>query len=340
MKIEFIRTAEDLATLRQEWNDLLETALTNTPFQRHEYQSIWWSTKGGGEWESGELWVAAGRNDAGELVGLAPLFFTRNDDGKPALLFIGSIEISDYLDIIVGEKWLHDFVESLFEHLDHNGPRGWEYLDLHNLPEDSVTIDMLKAAAESRGWEIEQQRMQPCPIVYLPDDWEAYLDQLDSKQGRELRRKMRKAHGYPASVDWYVVTEKAELNGAVETFLSLMMNDSTKVEFLTDEMRTQFQRMCAAAFEQGWLQIAFLTVSKEPIFGYVNFDYGNRIWVYNSGFDPTHFNLSPGWVLMGNLIQWAIEEGREAIDFLRGDESYKYRLGGKERFITNLKIKR
>jgi CelD/BcsL family acetyltransferase involved in cellulose biosynthesis len=340
MKIEFIRTAESLAALRQEWNDLLETALTNTPFQRHEYQTAWWSTKGGGEWESGELWVAVGRNDDGELVGVAPLFSTHDADGHHALLFIGSIEISDYLDVIVHEKWLDDFVKSLCENLDQNGPAGWDLLDLYNIPEESASLSVFKAEAESRGWKIEQQRMQPCPIVYLPDDWETYLDQLDSKQGRELRRKMRKAHGYPASVDWHMVTEEAELDRAVDTFLSLMMNDSGKAEFLTDEMRTQFHRMCATAFDHDWLQIVFLTVSNEPVFGYVNFDYRNRIWIYNSGFDPTHFDLSPGWVLMGNLIQWAIDEGREAIDFLRGDESYKYRLGGKERFIINLKIKR
>ncbi len=163
---------------------------------------------------------------------------------------------------------------------------------------------------------------------------------MDSKQARELRRKLRKADGYPATVDWHFVSENSDLEQAVDTFMELMSNDSAKQDFLSDEMRAQFHRMSARAFEHGWLQIVFLNVSSQPTFGYVNFDYGKRIWVYNSGFDPEHFDLSPGWVLMGNLIEWAIEEGYEAIDFLRGDESYKYRLGGEDRYIVNLKIRR
>jgi CelD/BcsL family acetyltransferase involved in cellulose biosynthesis len=340
MKIEFIHNSDDLDALQHEWNDLLDGAVTRSPFQRHEYQKVWWSTGGGGEWESADLWVAVGRSDSGELRGIAPLFFTTDFERDPALLLIGSIEISDYLDVLSTEEWVEDFIENLLGALDQGGPDTWKLLDLYNLPEGSPSINAFKKAAEQLNWQIEEERLQPCPIVYLPGTWDEYLDQLESKQARELRRKLRKAQGYPASVDWHIISEKSELSDAVETFLELMTNDSSKDDFLTDQMRIQFHKMCAAAFEQGWLQIAFLTVSNEPAFGYVNFDFGNRIWVYNSGFDPAHFDLSPGWVLMGYLIQWAIEDGREAVDFLRGDESYKYRLGGRDRFIHRLKIRR
>jgi CelD/BcsL family acetyltransferase involved in cellulose biosynthesis len=340
MNIEFIRTLEGLERLQEEWDQLVASAVTNTPFQRYEYQQVWWSTKGGGEWDSGELFVAIGRSEQGELAGIAPLFFNEDAEDVPTLLFMGSIEISDYLDLIVSEEQLDEFIGELYDALSERGPQGWKQLDLYNIPEDSPSLDALKSHAEARGWGFEQERLQPCPILDLPDSWDAYLDQIDSKQARELRRKLRKAQGYPASVDWHIVTEREELDQAVDTFLGLMANDSAKEEFLTDAMRAQFHRMCAAGLEDGWLQLVFLTVSHEAVFGYINFDYRNRIWVYNSGFDPTHFDLSPGWVLMGYLIRWAIEQGHEAIDFLRGDESYKYRLGGTDRFVTRVKIRR
>jgi hypothetical protein len=41
---------------------------------------------------------------------------------------------------------------------------------------------------------------------------------------------------------------------------------------------------------------------------------------------------------MGYLVEWAIDRGFEAIDFMRGDEDYKYRLGGKDRFICRITI--
>jgi len=47
----------------------------------------------------------------------------------------------------------------------------------------------------------------------------------------------------------------------------------------------------------------------------MNFDYDNRIWVYNSGFDYTFMDYSPGWVLLGHLLKWANENGRKVFDF-------------------------
>ncbi|MGD8634064.1 MAG: GNAT family N-acetyltransferase, partial [Anaerolineales bacterium] len=267
MNIEFIHQIEKFESVQEEWDQLLDSAITNTPFQRHEYQKVWWSTRGGGEWDSGDLWVAIGRSKEGELAGVAPLFFRQNVEGAPTLLFMGSIEISDYLDLIVSEERLDEFIAALFDALSEGGPQGWEQLDLYNIPEDSPSLAALKSNAEAKGWEFEQERLQPCPILDLPESWDAYLDQIDSKQARELRRKLRKAQGYPASVDWHMVTDREELDQAVDKLIELMANDSAKEKFLTEAMRTHFHRMCAAAFESGWLQLAFLTVSHEAVFG-------------------------------------------------------------------------
>jgi CelD/BcsL family acetyltransferase involved in cellulose biosynthesis len=62
--------------------------------------------------------------------------------------------------------------------------------------------------------------------------------------------------------------------------------------------------------------------------------------VYNSGLNPAYLSLSPGWVLLSHLIQWAIENDRKEFDFLRGDEKYKYRFGGVDRYIARLTISR
>jgi CelD/BcsL family acetyltransferase involved in cellulose biosynthesis len=43
---------------------------------------------------------------------------------------------------------------------------------------------------------------------------------------------------------------------------------------------------------------------------------------------------------MGDLIQHAIENKRAVFDFLRGDEDYKYRLGGQDTRLYRLHIER
>jgi CelD/BcsL family acetyltransferase involved in cellulose biosynthesis len=74
--------------------------------------------------------------------------------------------------------------------------------------------------------------------------------------------------------------------------------------------------------------------------GYLNFDYLNRIWVYNSGIERRYRELSPGWVLLGHLLEWANENKRSEFDFMRGDEDYKYRFGGVDQFLVRAKVTR
>ena len=64
-----------------------------------------------------------------------------------------------------------------------------------------------------------------------------------------------------------------------------MAQDAEKKAFLTDAMRTQMHLAVRAAFRAGWLQLAFMEVGGEKAAGYLNFDYGDHIWVYNSGID-------------------------------------------------------
>ena len=105
-------------------------------------------------------------------------------------------------------------------------------------------------------------------------------------------------------------------------------------------MRSQLRSTVLAAYRAGWLQLAFLEIGGEKAAGYLNFDYDNRIWVYNSGINPRFRELSPGWVLLGYLLKWANERNRAALDFLRGDEDYKYRLGGVNRLVVRARVRR
>ncbi len=72
----------------------------------------------------------------------------------------------------------------------------------------------------------------------------------------------------------------------------------------------------------------------------MNFDYDNCIWAYNAGFDPAYAALSPGWLIMVEMIDWSIKNGRKMFDFMRGGEDYKYRFGAVDRFVHKLTLSR
>jgi CelD/BcsL family acetyltransferase involved in cellulose biosynthesis len=340
MKIQVYRKPQVLDELVERWNVLVQESASHVPFLRHEYLTTWWKTRGGGEWESGDLYVVVASNATDELKGIAPLFLTKNLDGKNALMFLGSIEISDYLDLIARPDDLAGFSNALLEHLTGPEAPDWEVLDLYNILEDSPTLEILKNSAAQYGLKYHQEQLQPAPYILLPEKWDDYLAALDKKQRHELRRKIRRAEAAPEGMHWYIVDDETQLDTEIDALLHLMALDNNKKNFLTDVMRTQMRQAVHVAFQAGWLQLAFMEIGGKKAAAYLNFDYGNRIMLYNSGFDFDLGYYSPGWVLIGYLIEWAIENQREAFDFMRGDEQYKYRLGGVDRFVQRVQITR
>lgn len=333
MSIELIQSTPDFLALKKDWNDLVAISASHVPFLRHEYLASWWSTLGGGEWEGGSLAVVIDRNEGGSLSAIAPFFIHQG-----RLMFLGSFEISDYLDFIATPEKLTSFLPALFGYLQTGDFPDWQELDLYNLREGSPSLPLLKNAAEQSGYKIKQEVIQPAPFLKLPGSWENYLAALKDRYRREIEKKILNADHYFLPVSWYIVEEESTLDAEMDAFLDLMANHPQKKLFLTSKMVEQMKISAQAGFQEGWLQLAFLTVGDVKAAGYLNFDFNNQIWVYNSGINPLFENLSPGWVLLGKIIRWAIEQGRAGLDFMRGDETYKYQFGGIEKKVLRVEI--
>jgi len=329
----------DLAPLAGEWNALLAESITHVPFLRYEYLWTWWSTRGGGEWPRSDLAIVTAR-EAGRLVGIAPLFAACNLENEAALLLLGSIEISDYLDLIVRPQDLPAFLSGLLDFLNHSGSADGHILDWHNLLESSPTLPALRSECEARGWNYTVEQTYHAPSIPLPGDFETYLSRIDKKQRHEIRRKIRRAEESGHRLRWYIVRDESNLEAEIQAFLDLMKEDPEKTAFLTPSMCEQMRLSCLAAFENGWLQLAFLEADGQKAAAYLNFDYMNRIWVYNSGFSRRFMDISVGWVLLGHLLQWANENKRSEFDFMRGNEDYKYRFGGVDKLLMRAKVVR
>ena len=317
------------------WNTLVEQSITDTPFSRYEYLSEWWKTLGGGEWKNAKLvLVSASEND--ELVGIAPLFIDEYD-GQQALLLIGSIEISDYLDLIVREADLPQFLTGLIDFLASSLPEAWSAIDWYNLPDSSPTFAALKADAEQCGWNYREEIYQPTPRIALNGSFDDYLANIDKKQRHEIRRKMRRA-AESGRVHFRIVDKGSDIEPELESFFDLMVQDPNKALFLKDVMRDQMSTSIRTAHEYGYLWLGFLEIDGTKAAATLCFDYKNKLWGYNSGVSRDFMDLSPGWVIMGHTIQWCCENGRHEFDFMRGDEEYKYRMGGVNKYVMRARI--
>lgn len=330
------RLHKDLSEISSEaWNALVEQSIADTPFSRYEYLSEWWKTLGGGEWQQADLvLVSAAEND--QLIGIAPLFVA-DYDGQRALMLLGSIEISDYLDLIVRAGDLARFLSGLLDFLLSSAADKWTALDWYNLPDSSPTLAALKAESQSRGWTHNEEIYRPTPRIPLNGSFDEYLSRIDKKQRHEIRRKLRRAAESEKNVRFTIVNGTEDINVEIDAFFELMVQDSGKEQFLHPAMREQMTVTIQNAHKAGYLWLAFLEIDGTKTAASLNFDYRNKLWGYNSGVSREHMELSPGWVLLAHTIQWCCENGRYEFDFMRGDEEYKYRFGGVNKYVMRAK---
>ena len=67
---------------------------------------------------------------------------------------------------------------------------------------------------------------------------------------------------------------------------------------------------------------------------------GGTRYLYNSGYDPEFRDLSVGLINHAYGIRASIAEGIKVFDFMRGNEPYKYHLGGRDRAIYRIICRR
>ena len=337
MEYQTITDFDQIAELA--WEQALNNSGIRSPFLRYGFQREWWTHLGGGEWQNGELRIITANEDD-ELVGIAPLFVTEVD-GEKQIHFIGSLEICDYLDFIIPANRANAFIQNALQIAVSEAGATGSRIILHNIPDHSATIAVLEGIAKKDDWSVQTEKAYHTPAIALPDDWDTYLMNIDKKQRHEIRRKIRRAEGSEEDrVAWHIVGKEDDLDQAIADFISLMENDPDKARFLSPKMRMQMDAIIRWAAQSDILQLSFLTVNEKNAASYLCFNHAGRIWVYNSGFSPGYGYYSPGWVLLGYLIQHAINNGNTHFDFMRGDEEYKYRFGAQDSFVMKSTITR
>lgn len=326
--VKLIVGVENLAALKEEWSDLLVKSAANTIFSTWDWHDLWWNIFG----DDTESLIIAVR-DKGELVGIAPFVKQSN-----VISFMGGSDVSDYLDIIAVRGREPEVLSTVFETLRQFE---WDEIDLHCLKHDSSTLKQLPAIAMALRLVCAQEEEDVCPVVDLPGDWESYVASLSKKDRHELRRKVRRLLSQE-DISWYVAPPDCNLDTIAETFIRLCrLSRAEKAEFLADDRMETFFRAILERFQpRGLLKAHIMEVAGQRVSATLCFDQGQEAWLYNSGFDPSYSHLSVGLLLKAFCLQEAIETGKTRFDFLRGREPYKYDLGGVDKLLYRLRIRK
>ena len=101
-----------------------------------------------------------------------------------------------------------------------------------------------------------------------------------------------------------------------------------------------FQRLFELHGADGPLRLTFLSVGGRRIAAGIHFEMPDGYLYYNAGVDPDARDLSPGVLMVYAYVRHALATGLRRLDFLRGDEPYKYDWGAVDEPIQRLLVRR
>jgi len=315
--MDYTITQESFASLASYRADSGHNLRWHLIFILPAWLQVWWQSFGSGA----ELYLRAVRQRE-KIVGIAPLQIM----DKTASI-IGSADVCDYLDFVVASGREGDFFTVL---LDDLRQKGINRLDLRHVRPDSTVLTALVAIAREREYDVLSNLEEVSLELDLPSTWEEYLATLIGKQRHELRRKLRRLQK-AGNIDYHFVEDSAAVHDIMDTFLKLFSKSrKEKAAFMTAPMESFFRSLAGTMAEAKLLRFSILELDTLPVAMDMCFDYNDSVYLYNSGYDPNYNSLSVGLLSKALLIKDSIHRGRKRFDFLKGRETYKYHLGGRE----------
>ena len=298
------------------WEALHAETRLRSPFLSWTWQREWVAVFGEGR----RLEVRRVADGTGRLVALLPLVEIAAD----RWLLVGGADVSDYLDLIA----LRDREDEAWAALLGSRAADRTIWELHAVPAGSPTVTTVPTLAGAAGLDVSVTVEERCPILALPESWDALLASLSGKHRHEISRKLRRfEREAPAGhVSWE--STPAGIERRLDDFLRLHRRSREgKAKFMDERMERFFRRTIPALAARGGARLAFLDLPDGPIASFVTLEWDQTVGLYNSGFHPDRAALSPGVVLLAHVVRDAIERGRRRFDFLRGEERYKYEFG-------------
>jgi CelD/BcsL family acetyltransferase involved in cellulose biosynthesis len=311
----------------KDWAGLVEADPEGTIFHTPRFLKLYWEEFGSGRLQVGTVRLGS------ELVAAAAL-----EVRGGTLQWLGGFEVTDYLGPVGLPASTDAAAKELMSALADRDD--WSSADLAGLPQGGRWLPALERAAREAGLAAAVEGDGVAPVLTLAASFDDYLASLSSGLRHEMRRKVRRlGEALPGIrlVDATPQTAARDLDRFVELHRS---SEGPKGRFMVPGMELFFRRLADEMLPDGLFRLAFLERDGAKLAGAVGFRDRDRFLLYNSAYDHRWGRLSPGAVLVADLIRSAIEEGCRTLDLLKGDLPYKYRFGARPRRIERLRLRR
>ena len=353
---------------RETWDALAARNPWATPFSGWAFQRAWWDAYSANAHEETLVVCGTGRTD--EPIAIVPLMHRHEVEPGDAwthtkmrhgadldltpvpptatAVFFGASYHADYATILADPADLPSVAAALADYLaTPSDRRPWDVVDLRRLRCGDPAADALAVALGAReieaGWTLTVEREDVCPVLQLPEgaDMDGYLATLGKKTRHEIRRKVRRAE----AIGEIRLEDAMDPLAHLESFIELHQKRWGADGLFPDtpggeQSRVLFRRLFELHGADGPLRLSFLSVGGRRIAAGIHIETPDGYLYYNAGIDPDARDLSPGVLMIYAYVRHALATGLRRIDFLRGDEPYKYEWGAVDEPIQRVLVRR
>ncbi|MEC7920546.1 MAG: GNAT family N-acetyltransferase [Chloroflexota bacterium] len=304
--------------LKAVWDNLTSDS-DSSPFLKFFLHKSWYELFG----ESKTLAVL---NHSGDL--LMPLVL----DNQNAEM-TGGQDLFDYHDFIykkeLDSKKVKEVIDYCFSDLEVKN------LKFKSIVEESLTHKLIISSCNELGLRVSSSHEDLSPYLDLKNPFDDYLMNLNKKNRHEIRRKMKRLKS--AGNILIKQCSKNEVSDWIEIFFKLMTQNPEKETFLNDKRKSFMKNIISNSIENQFGELNFLLINEKPVATTFFFKQKSKLSVYNSGYDSSFSSYSVG--LMNHVYNISNYSGIiSEIDFLRGSEDYKFRIGCISRNLLTLSV--
>ena len=315
-----------LEALHYEWDELLDHSAQDSFFLRWAWVRLWWDTYAP---PGSRLYLLTARDDAGKLLGLAPLYWQpRRFFGIPHLRdlnFLGTgiaIKSSEHLDIFARRGFERAAATAFAEFLRQRSD--WDRLWLWGISGQSK---MLSSLQEAFGEQLQTRCCDRRYYVATDSDWESVKQGWSGPIAHSLERYLKKLR-QDYTVEFDRVETAAELETAFADFIRLHQARWTaKGEsgaFRYPKFEAFLRTASQQALHQDRLRFWQLRLNGETTAVLLAFLNQGVVYGLQSGFDIKLQKYSLGSILIAYCLQDAVNDPQiRQFDLMGGNSTYK-----------------
>jgi hypothetical protein len=338
--IKIITDEDDFIMLKTSWNELVSRDSDSTIFQLWEWNYNIWEYIN--RHNSNLCILVIHKKADGLLVGIVPfcLRIQKYIIFKVKILeFIGNPYL-DNKNFIIDDRYKSKINHIIVKWITQRIVK-WDIVDLKPMNEDLVYKMKFKNLMDKNDLKVKIIDYIKSPFLLLDKNKSIYDHLVDTSFLKFLKRKLKKIQkDYQCT--YFLIKNEDELSSYFHIFVRLnKLRSHDKVQrgiFRNKIIEEMFSEICRQMLKLRMLNLYFILLNDKPAACLLNFQFNNKIYFYQSGFDISFKKYSVGYLIHHYALQKALENGSTEYDFLNGEENYKSQFTNHFRQMVQVKI--